>query len=259
MGNNQTVLMDPLRPPRPPISGQSGLQALYGAERVDNYREQVENSPINHAARKGQNYLPSPQSIDLDVPVIDLAEPWPFGHVVWMDPTADNGLPHTRPPNLICMPRDFPERHLNSTILHERVHVSQRLHTQAWQKIMEEAWNFKPWPGILPADIQSRRRINPDLVYLPDYIWEDTWVPMALFKSRSSPVLSEVDIVWWNDQTRTLHREPPPGWIEFFGNIPGGEHPFEIIAYLVAANPKQNRAYQIIKPRLQKLPRSDAV
>jgi hypothetical protein len=259
MGNNLAIISDPLRPPRPPIAGQSGLQALYGAERVDNYRQQVDESTINRAARKGQNYLPSAHSIDTEIPVIDLAEPWPFGQVVWMDPTADNGLPHTRPPNLICISRDFPEKYLNSTILHERVHISQRLHTFEWQKIMKDTWNFEPWTGSLPADIQSRRRLNPDLIYLPDYIWKDTWVPMALFKSKSQPRLSDVDIVWWNDQTRTLHRDPPPGWIDFFGNVPAGEHPFEIIAYLVAANPKQNVAYQIIKPRLQTLPRSDTV
>jgi hypothetical protein len=257
MGNNLAVISNPLRPPRPPIAGQSGLQALYLAERIDNYREQVENSPINRAARRGQNYLPSTQSVDREVPIIDLSQPWPFGQVVWMDPTADNGLPHTRPPNLICISRDISEGDINSTILHERVHVSQRLHPKVWEQIMFEAWIFKPWHGSLPADIESRRRLNPDLIYLPDFIWQDTWVPMALFKSRSQPILNEVDVVWWNDSTRTLHRDPPPGWLDFFGNIPSGEHPYEIIAYLVAANPRQNKAYQIIKPRLEKLPTSE--
>jgi hypothetical protein len=257
MGNNLGIIKDPLRPPRPPIAGQSGLQALYLAERIDNYRTRVDESPINRAARSGQNYLPSPQSIDTDIPVIDLAQPWPFGQVVWMDPTADGGLPHTRPPNLICISRDFPEQDMPSTILHERVHISQRLHTQVWQKIIQDTWNFKPWHGNLPADIESRRRINPDLIYLPDFIWKDEWVPMALFKSKTQPVLTQIDVVWWNDKTRTLHRDPPPGWIDFFGHIPSGEHPYEIVAYLVAANPKQNKAYQIIKPRLEKLPRDE--
>lgn len=257
MGNNLAIIKDPLRPPRPPISGQSGLQALYLAERIDNYRELCNESPINMAARVGQNYLPSPQSIDKEIPSIDITQPWPFGQVVWMDPTADGGLPHTRPPNLICMPRDFSDKDIPSTILHERVHISQRLHGKVWETIIKETWDFTPWYGSLPADIESRRRINPDLIYLPDFIWKHEWVPMALFKSKTQPILTDVEIVWWNDQTRTLHRHPPPGWIDFFGHIPAGEHPYEIVAYLVAANPKQNKAYQIIKPRLEKIPRNE--
>jgi hypothetical protein len=45
--------------------------------------------------------------------------------------------------------------------------------------------------------------------------------------------------------------------VDYFGIIPAGEHPFEIVAYLVAANPSQNKAYHDIKPRLQSLPTSE--
>ena len=38
---------NPLRPERPPITGQSGLEALQRAEAIDGYRKQVASSSIN--------------------------------------------------------------------------------------------------------------------------------------------------------------------------------------------------------------------
>jgi hypothetical protein len=257
MGNTISGFENPLRPQRPPIAGQSGLQALFRAEQIDNYRKLVEESSINRLARLGQDYLPSRSSIGRTVPDADPAEPWPSGQVVWMDPTADAGLPHTRAPNLICISRDFPEADFKTTILHERIHVSQRIHPNAWKDIFSDVWSFKPWVGQFPADIEARRRINPDLLGAPFFIWKDTWVPVAIFKSTSRPKLNEVDIVWWNAKQRVIHRDPPPGWLDFFGNIPAGEHPYELSAYLIAANPRQNKAYDAIKPRLKSLPTTD--
>jgi hypothetical protein len=248
---------NPLRPNRPPISGNEGLQALAFAETLDEYRGLVDKSAINRLARAGQTYMPWPHSINRKVPDADPAEPWPSGQVIWMSPTADEGLPHTRAPNYICISKDFPEASLANTLLHERVHVSQRLHPSSWQKILEDVWDMKPWYGFLPADIQARRRINPDLLLAPLYIWKQTWIPLALFQSTSQPKLNEIDLVWWNDKQRILSRQAPPGWVEFFGSIPAGEHPFELSAYLVAANPSQNPAYNAIKPRLKNLPTSE--
>ncbi len=257
MGNTLSGFDNPLRPQRPPLSGQSGLQALFRAEQIDNYRALVAQSPLNATARAGQDYLPSVHSLDRAVPPADPHEPWPNGQVIWMDPTADAGLPHTRPPNLICISRDFPEKDLKTTILHERVHVSQQLHRRAWIKLLKEVWDFQQWHGTLPADLQSRRRINPDLLGAPLFIWKQQWVPFAIFQSSSKPRLFETDTVWWDATSRTLLRSPPPGWTEFFGSIPGGEHPFELIAYLVAESPRQNPAYQAIKPRLSELPTTE--
>jgi hypothetical protein len=256
MGNSLSGFQDsPLQPNKPPICCSSGAAALFRAEHIDNYRMIVEQSPINARARAGHDYLPSLVSVSKEIPRIDPNEPWPGGQVVWMDPTADAGLPHTRAPDLICISRDFPSADLQSTILHERVHVSQRLHPTAWKDIFEP-WSFKIWNGSLPSEIESKRRINPDLLGVPLYIWKDTWVPLALFKSSNQPRLTEIDLVWWDAKSRTLLRQPPPSWTAFFGSIPAGEHPYEIIAYLVAANPKENSAYNTIKSRLMQLPKN---
>lgn len=246
--------INPLRPERPPISGQLGLEALQRAENLDQYRKQVAASSLNRLARAGQDYLPVPFSVKRSVPPANPMEPWPSGQVIWMDPSADQGLPHTRPPYYICMSRTFPTPDLANTILHERVHLSQRANKSAWDDILADVWSFTPWVGQIPSDIDQRRRINPDLCWAPLYIWKDQYVPLALFQSSTQPDLQEIDLVWWDTKARTLHREAPPGWTEFFGSNPAGEHPFEIAAYLVAANPSQSKAYQAIKPRLAKLP-----
>jgi hypothetical protein len=248
---------NPLRPERPPLSGQSGLQLLFRAEQLDSYRRLVAESALNRMARAGENYLPAVHSVNKAIPPADPAEPWPNGQVVWMDPTSDSGLPHTRAPNLICISQDFPVADLANTLLHERVHVSQRLNQKAWEKIMGEVWDMKPWFGEIPGEIQMRRRINPDLLGVPLYIWKNQWVPLALFKSSNQPKLTDTDIVWWNATQRVLHREPPPGWRDFFGRMTADEHPFEIAAYLIAASPQQNPAYKALRPRFKDIPTSE--
>ncbi len=247
-------IQNPLRPIRPPLTGQEGLNALQRAEALDGYRKQVAASSINRLARAGQDYVPSPFTVNRSVPSPNPMEPWPSGQVIWMDQSADQGLPHTRPPYYICISRTFPTADLANTLLHERVHLSQRANKSAWDKLLEELWGFKPWVGSIPSDIESRRRINPDLLWAPLYVWKDQYVPLALFQSTTQPDLQEIDLVWWDVKSRILHREAPPGWTGFFGNVPAGEHPFEISAYLIAANPSQNKAYQALKPRLVELP-----
>jgi hypothetical protein len=241
----------------PPITGQAALQALQRAERIDQYRTRVSKSTINREARAGQNYMPVLHSLKRSVPHTDPSSPWPNGQVIWMDPSADGGLPHTRPPYFICMPATFPAKNLRQTLLHERVHLSQRSYPKQWDKIFKEAWEMKPWCSSLPDSIQSRRRMNPDLMMTSLYIWKDKYVVLALYKSEIRPDLNEIDLVWWDAVNRTVFREPPPGWKEFFGTNSSGEHPYELSAYLIESPPDNSKAYDAIKSRLGSLPRGD--
>lgn len=253
------VTQNPLRPQRPPLTGQEGLQALSRAEAIDQYRALVAASSINRNARAGQNYLPSLVSISRSVPPAPPSQPWPSGQVIWMEPTADNGLPHTRPPYYICISKDFPQEQLENTLLHERVHVHQRMFPEFWKSLLSETWEFTPWSGSIPQEIQARLRINPDILGAPLFVWKKIWLPLAIFKSTSHPKLNQIDIIWWNIESRTIHREPPPNWISFFGNLSAGEHPYEIAAYLIAENPSQNKAFLAIKSRLFTAPSGENI
>lgn len=247
-------LFSPLRPERPPLTGNEALQALWRADQLDEYRRRVMASTTNMLARVGQTYMPVPHSTTRTVPGADPDQPWPNGQVIWMDSSADGGLPHTRAPNYICLSVSHPDAALAKTLLHERIHVSQRLHPKEWEALLKDVWDMKPWVGAIPADIEKRRRINPDLCPAPDFVWKDEYVVLGLFQSEKSPKLAEIDLVWWSIKTRTLLRDPPPGWLDFFGDIKAGEHPYEIAAYLIEGEKKGVKAYDVLKEKVGTLP-----
>ena len=100
---------DPLRPQRPPLSGQQALAALQRAENLDGYLARVSSSALNVKARKKFFYVPSVHTVETSIPPADLKEPWPNGQVVWMEQSADGGLPHTRLPYFILLPKNIPQ------------------------------------------------------------------------------------------------------------------------------------------------------
>jgi hypothetical protein len=236
----------------PPLSGSDGLKALYKAEAIDGYRQQIELSSANRMARTTLKYVPAVHTVKKSIP--SASAPWPSGQVIWMDSNCDNNLPHTRPPNLICLSKDIDPSSIESIMLHERVHVSQRLYPSEWAKIFRDYWSMTQWNGVIPSDILLRQRLNPDIILSPKFIWKNEWVPLAIFNSLTMPELGKVDIVWWRATSRTLHREPPPGWVDFFGSVHSGhEHPFELSAYLIQ-NDSDVKAYKAIKEQVKKLP-----
>lgn len=242
------------RPQPPPLTGGDALHALAAAERVDQYRRMVELSSPNRMSRSTLKYTPSVKTVKREIPVA--SPPWPNGQVVWLQPESDNGLPHTRPPNLICLSTKISPSSIDSILLHERVHVSQRLHPSEWVKIFTK-WSMTQWDGTIPGDVTLRQRLNPDIILVPHFIWKNTWVPLAIFKSLTMPDIQDVDVVWWNVESRTLHRQAPPGWEDFFGKVHNGhEHPYELSAYLVQNGDASDsvKAYKVIKEDLNRLP-----
>jgi hypothetical protein len=160
-----------------------------------------------------------------------------------MDPTADGGLPHTRPPYYICLPTNIDPKIMETTIKHEEFHLMQRLDEDFWDAALRDSWHFMRLeiPPKLPADIEKRIRINPDTFLAPIYAWQNEWVAYALFESQSAPNLHKTVIGWWHIPSSNLFYAAPPGWIDFFGkNLPlaAHEHPYEISAYLLSSDIK---------------------
>lgn len=221
----------------PPLSGKSATDDLAYAESLDNYLERVAKSPINAYVRRGTNYKPTLHTVNRFVPN-EKNGLWPNGQVIWMTDEADGGLPHTRPSRYICLPASLPEKDLARTLTHERIHLSQRQKTKTWLSMLAKAWGFSVYHGTLPEKLTSMQRLNPDLIMFPTMMWKETYVPYAIFKSSKPSSLSDIKVVWFDVQTRTVHDNPPKGWNDFFGVIPQGEHPFEIAAYILTSESK---------------------
>jgi len=250
-----------MRPERPPISGNDALQALVAAERIDGYMLAVSKNRYNRKARFGKNYMPTFDVVDMVIPSPDPSQPWPSGQVLWMEPSADGGLPHTRPPYYICMPKTYPEDKLQNTLLHERIHVSQRMYPNEWIDMIKNAWGMTVWNDTLPSNIEDRRRLNPDILMAPHFAWKNEYVPCSIFVDLTDPSLNKIQLVWYHIPTRTIRTDVNtiPGWKDFFGIIPHGEHPYEIAAYLLSDDSLSCRAKNAINSILFKLPINDKI
>lgn len=213
------------------------MQYLIEAEKKDHYLKLVNNSDINIKARIGCLYNLSKSS---------RVKPKVKGlNIIWMNSSADSGLPHTRYPNIICLPDNISNKYLYDIILHESVHVSQRLYPKKWNEIFK-LWNMKPFYGTIPTELNNIIRINPDTVQEPFYIWKDKWVVMGIFKSIINPDMRNIKTIWWNYINGKILYTTPKKWLDFFGNI-SGEHPYEISAYYIASTKKyNNKAYKIL-------------
>lgn len=225
---------DPDRPNPNPLAGYQADLCLFAAEKIDGYRTQIAKSPVNMKARSGQNYRAAQYAVALPIENADSKQPWWSGQVLWMESTADGGLPHTRPPGYICLPKNIPPASLKTTLLHERVHLHQRRYPDKWVQFVGEKWNMKPWNGTLPKEIEQSRRLNPDLLAIPFFIWKNKWVPLCIFNDPGKPSLSNASTVWYNVDLKTTTQLAPEDWSTFFGKVPDDEHPWEISAYYIA-------------------------
>ena len=242
---------DPNRPNPNPLGGRQAEECLFAAEQIDGYRTAIKNSPINSKARANQKYI----AVNIvNKPITDAVAPWWSGQVLWLDPTADGGLPHTRPPGYICLPANIPMGSLSTTLLHERVHLHQRQYPNLWIKFVEDNWSMTPWFGKLPREIESARRINPDLMANTFFTWNGVWVPVCLYNDIGNPSLSQASTNWYNVKLKTTTRSAPDGWYSFFGHVVDDEHPWELAAYYIADPKLKSPAKDLLMKFVPTLP-----
>jgi hypothetical protein len=155
--------------------------------------------------------------------------------IIQLMPSADAGMPHTRPGNMICYP-DLSQIKSLTTLTHELLHIHQRLyHDEVWvPKFSKLGW--REWMGSLPYSLESYRRYNPDTIDCPLWIFQEKWVPVPVFRDITHPKLNEVDIWFYNPGTGYHVQKLPKEIEESFPNAPAGayEHPRELMAYLMA-------------------------
>lgn len=202
---------------------------LNQAESLDHFFKKIAEDPVNQLARERLSYFPINNS----------SEPF-IGNtvIVTMHPTAEAGMPHTRPPNIICMPQWFPEHKKQETLLHEYIHIHQRQHVDRWNTFFQkEGWS-RVDPYELPTRFVKRCRMNPDTIDQPFWQWKDRYVPLPLFERQDKPDLRQVVVYWYDREEGTLIPEAPSSFLERYGSPSQSEHPREISAVHLASRIK---------------------
>ena len=203
------------------------MDLLAAAELIDEYRKKCTTSQLNFLARKGQTYLPWMHQT--------MASYEKEGErIVVMNPSAEGGLPHTRPPNIIAIPAYYPPHMLEETLRHERVHLHQRKFPRTWEaRAIQDGW-VKVDESEIPFNLLQRTRLNPDTCWSGFWAWEGTWVPLCLFLREDKPDLKQTTLRWYNLKEGTSTSAVPTSFKEKYGLLTESamEHPFELWAYI---------------------------
>jgi len=215
---------------------------LRNAERLDFYLEECHDSPMNLIARQKLVYAPNtvanaahyqdvlkrlviPSRLRMDLPDVS---------IISLMPSADAGMPHTRPGNIICVPH-LEQLTSKQTMIHELWHLHQRQYHEGWEKIFS-LLGWAPWKGELPARLEENRRLNPDTLDAPLWIFQDTWIPVPIFRDIRNPVLSEADIWFYHAKEGHHLRAVPLSLQSLFpaASPMAFEHPRELTAYVLS-------------------------
>jgi hypothetical protein len=221
-------------------------QLLDNAERLDFYIEECQDDTINSLARKDKTYRAN------SIPLRDLnyAKAFLDGTteylpnrllndlksitIIQLMPSADGGMPHTRPNDIICYP-DILQLFSKITLIHELWHIHQRNYKDMWVKIFKRlGWTM--WSGEIPEILEKSRRYNPDTLDCPFWIFNDNWIPLPIFRNISQPNVADIEIWFYNPHKQYHIKRIPEEISSYFPGLPltAYEHPREITAYLLS-------------------------
>lgn len=212
---------------------------LNQAEGIDGYRAACSASFSNAVARKSCIYTPamvSQKEADRLLAAVDRIDLLNSANVIVMNPAAENGYPHTRPLDIVCMPTTSIEGVstdvLENTLRHEAIHLHQRANPETWVAICrKEGWE-PIQPAAIPLRLRGRCRLNPD-TFRPHqfWAWRSRHVPLPLFSTDSPSNLGDVVVKWYDLEEGRLLSSSPQSFKARYGLAPSQpEHPFELLA-----------------------------
>jgi hypothetical protein len=175
--------------------------------------------PDQSLAKKASEYIP-----------LDLREKV---HVVILNPSAEGGMPHTRP-NLICLPAYFPDSLVESTMKHELLHIDQRINETNWmKKLVKDGW-VEETQASVPEDWLRKCRLNPDTWNSRFWSWEDRYIPLPIFDREDQPSMTDFAVFWYDKKSEKAIRRAPDGYVQQYGSVSQSaqEHPYELFAYI---------------------------
>lgn len=232
---------------------KEGEETLFYCELKDNYRAGL--NEVNKAARRhpyivwNRNESEEPDGYAFKLPCPYDASL--YTNIVYMDPKADGGLPHTRGQYTICLPVYMAWTPHEKTLQHEIVHLSQKQYLDRWWKWYETHWQFKIFEekDVIPERWRKIKRQNPDMLDSPYVVWRDRYIPMTVFTNPLSPDLRICKRGFYDLKMNQFVWECPPGWIEQFGEGFNDEHPHEIAAHWIDGSVgKEKQEYFYLHP-----------
>jgi hypothetical protein len=181
-----------------------------------------------------------------------------YGTVEIVDPSCQEGLPHTWSPTLIRMTEaDWNSSRRTSILKHERVHLRQRQDSSAWRSFYRNKWSYEltkiPPPGI-PAHWIERIRPNPDTADGPWAIWRGRYVFFPTHRDAKRSLRNATVQVW--DVLKKQIVDIPPQWKQQFCDGESCpyqyEHPHEIAAEFITNESNSPAAQQLAQSFLIK-------
>ena len=227
---------------------------LNEAEKEDFYLEECHDDKANSISRKNLTYSANQISLrdnNYAITYLNVAKQFiPIRlltdlkdvKIIQLMPTADGGMPHTRPGAIICYP-DISQLFSKNTLIHELWHIHQRTYKDMWFKTFKRM-GWLMWDGILPESLEKARRYNPDTLDCPFWIFEGEWIPIPIFKDITRPNVSDVEIWFYNPKNQYHIKRIPESLESYVPGLPptAYEHPRELTAYMLADPDKYNRS-----------------
>ena len=228
------------------VDKNEAQKLLDDAERHDFYVEECHDDKANSLARKNLTYRANTMGLrdanyattyldgTNDHLPIRLLNDLNKVTIIQLMPTADGGMPHTRPTDIICFP-DISQLFSKTTLIHELWHIHQRNYKDVWFKTFKRlGWTM--WAGQIPENLDKARRYNPDTLDCPFWIFNDEWIPLPIFRDISKPNVSDVEIWFYNPHKQYHVKRVPEEILSYFPGLPPSayEHPREITAYMLS-------------------------
>jgi hypothetical protein len=239
-------------------TGVEGSAALTAAERQDGYLALIQASRANSIARQAMTYaanrLTMSQADVLRDRIQEFIPNLPSRlrtlnpTIVPLMPSADGGMPHTRPSDLVCLPQSAAAL-TKTTFEHELWHLHQRANYKEWTSFFEKQWKWRIFEGSLDPELEKVRRLNPDTLEDPLWIWNNEWVPVCVFNNPNSPSFQDTSTVFFNARTGYRFSKLPQAMEAFFtGSLSPSayEHPCETSAYMITGPALSCPAYKTL-------------
>lgn len=205
------------------------------AEQIDNYIKSCKNNYVNNLVRINfsystdtNSYLETIKNYVKQYPIFDNIK------IIQLNNTAENGYPHTRPIDIICIPSNSRFPSLEKTLFHEVVHIHQRRYPKEWEQFLNrEQWHLVS-PETIPFRWREKCRLNPDTILKQFWCFNRRYIPLPIFIKDSFVKFEDVKVMYYDLNTGILEHNTPDCIKEKYGNNSQPEHPYEIYAVILA-------------------------